>query len=74
MPRLPNVRAKEIIQALEKAGFEVTRQRGSHVSLQHPVDGRTTIVPLHSGEFPRWLLKRIIKDVGLSEDEFRGLL
>ena len=74
MPRLPNVRAKEIIRTLLKAGFEIMRQRGSHASLQRPVDGRMTIVPLHSGEFPRWLLKQIIKDAGLTEEEFRKLL
>lgn len=74
MARLPNVRAKEIIKALEKAGFEVRRQKGSHVSLHHPITQRTTIVPLHSGEFPRWLLKQIIQDAGLSEREFRDLL
>ena len=35
---------------------------------------RTVIVPVHSRELPRWLLKKIIKDAGLSEDEFRKLL
>ncbi len=35
---------------------------------------RTTVVPVHTGEFPRWLLKKIIKDAGLSEEEFRELL
>jgi predicted RNA binding protein YcfA (HicA-like mRNA interferase family) len=74
MPRLPNVRAKDIIRALEKAGFELTRQKGSHVSMEHPISERTTIVPLHSGEFPRWMLKQIIRDAGLTEDEFRKLL
>jgi predicted RNA binding protein YcfA (HicA-like mRNA interferase family) len=74
MARLPNVRAKEVIKALEKAGFELQRQKGSHVSLYHPVLDRATVVPLHSGEFPRWLLKKIIKDAGLTEHEFRELL
>ena len=67
MARLPNVRAKEIIKALEQAGFELQRQKASHVSLCHPVTDRTTVVPMHAGEFPRWLLKKIIKDAGLSE-------
>jgi mRNA interferase HicA len=72
--RLPGVRAKEIIRALEQAGFEFQRQTGGHVSLRHPDTGRTTVVPVHSRELPRWLLKKIIKDAGLSENEFRELL
>jgi predicted RNA binding protein YcfA (HicA-like mRNA interferase family) len=72
--RLPGVRAKEIIRALEKAGFEIQRQSGGHVSMRHPDTRRTTVVPVHSRELPRWLLKKIIKDAGLSEEEFRKLL
>lgn len=72
--RLPGVRAKELISALEKAGFEFQRQSGGHVSLRHSDTVRTVIVPVHSRELPRWLLKKIIKDADLSEDEFRKLL
>jgi len=72
--RLPGVRAKELIHALEKAGFEFQRQSGGHVSLRHPDTARTVIVPVHSRELPRWLLKKIIKDASLTEDEFRKLL
>jgi predicted RNA binding protein YcfA (HicA-like mRNA interferase family) len=72
--RLPGVQAKEIVRALERAGFEFERQKGSHVTLRNPATMRTTVVPMHSGEFPRWLLKRIIKEVGITEDRFRHLL
>jgi predicted RNA binding protein YcfA (HicA-like mRNA interferase family) len=72
--RLPGVRAKELIAALQKAGFDVMRQKGSHITLHNPDNDKTTLVPMHSGEFPRWLLKKIIKDAGLREDEFRSLL
>lgn len=72
--RLPGVSAKEVIKALEKAGFEFDRQRGSHVTLRNGQTARTTVVPVHSRELPRWLLKKIIKDAGLSEDIFRELL
>ena len=71
---LPGVRAKEVIKALEQAGFEFQRQTGGHVSLRNSETQRTTVVPVHSQELPRWLLKKIIKDAGLSEDEFRELL
>jgi predicted RNA binding protein YcfA (HicA-like mRNA interferase family) len=73
-PRLPGVRAQELIRALEKAGFETLRQRGSHKTLHDTITDRMVVVPVHSREIPRWLMKRIIKDAGLTEDEFRDLL
>lgn len=72
--RLPGVRARELISALEKAGFDVIRQKGSHITLHNPDTDKTALVPMHSGEFQRWLLKKIIKNAGLSEDGFRSLL
>jgi len=40
----------------------------------HPGTKRTTVAPIHSKELPRWLLKKIIKEAGLTVDEFRSLL
>ena len=74
LARLPGLRAKEIIAALENAGFQIERQKGSHVTLRNPETRRTTVVPIHSTELPRWLMKKIIKDAGMSEDDFRMLL
>lgn len=73
--RLPGVRAKDIIRALERAGFVIERHNStSHVLLRNPNTKRTTVVPIHSKELPRWLLKKIIRDAGLSEDEFRSFI
>jgi predicted RNA binding protein YcfA (HicA-like mRNA interferase family) len=72
--RLPGVQAKELVRALEKAGFETMRQKGSHMTLHSFVADKTVVVPMHTGEFPRWLLKKIIKNAGLSEDELRSYL
>ena len=74
LARLPGLRAREIIAALENVGFEIDRQKGSHITLRNPETKRTTVVPMHSAELPRWLMKKIIKDAGLSEDAFRALL
>ena len=49
MSRLPAVSGKQLIAALERLGFEVVRQKGSHCFLRHP-DGRVTVVPVHRGE------------------------
>ena len=66
--------AEKVIKALIKIGFQVVRQRGSHVFLRHP-DGRTTVVPVHKGEvIGRGLLLKIIKDARLSKDEFMKIV
>jgi predicted RNA binding protein YcfA (HicA-like mRNA interferase family) len=75
LARLPGARAKEVIRALERAGFVAEPQNAtSHLVLRHPLTRRTTSVPIHSKELPRWLLKKIIKDAGLAEDQFRHYL
>jgi predicted RNA binding protein YcfA (HicA-like mRNA interferase family) len=75
MSKLPLITAKELIKLLKEIGFEVIRQRGSHVFLSHP-DGRTTLIPMHPGEtISRGLLTKIIKeDVKIAKEDFLNLL
>ena len=74
MNRLRPLKADEVLQALRKAGFEKTRQWGSHVRLLHP-DGRVVTVPIHPGqEIGRGLLRKIIRDAELSVEEFLSLV
>jgi predicted RNA binding protein YcfA (HicA-like mRNA interferase family) len=69
-PRLPQVNAKTLIRALEKKGFALERQSGSHAVFIHP-DGRRTTVPVHGKrDMGRGLLRRIMKDAGLSAEDF----
>jgi predicted RNA binding protein YcfA (HicA-like mRNA interferase family) len=74
MTRLPRVKGKDIVRALQKAGFHVARTRGSHVFLKHP-DGRATAVPVHSGEtIGTGLMAAILRDIEMSTEEFSNLL
>lgn len=75
MGKLPQLTAKELIKILEKVGFEIKRQSGSHVFLKHQ-DGRTTVVPNHPGEkLDRGLLNKILKkDIQISREDFEKLL
>ncbi|TAN23773.1 MAG: addiction module toxin, HicA family [Acidobacteria bacterium] len=76
MPRLPVLSAKEVVAALLRAGFYIHHQTGSHARLLHRdrPELRVTI-PMHAGDVPPSLLKsRILKQAGLTEDEFRRLL
>jgi predicted RNA binding protein YcfA (HicA-like mRNA interferase family) len=73
--RLPSCTARDVDRALQRGGFKVVHQRGSHRYYASPVTGRiVTAVPMHPGDIKRPLLKKIIRDAGLSEDEFRNLL
>jgi predicted RNA binding protein YcfA (HicA-like mRNA interferase family) len=74
--RLPSLKPDEVIRALRKAGFEVTRIKGSHHIMRHRVDPtRGTVVPVHAGkDIKRGLLRKIIADAGLTVDEFKALL
>ena len=74
LARLPGARAREVIKALEGAGFLFDRQQGSHATYRNRLTKRTTVVPVHSKELPSWLLKKIIKEAGFTEAEFRKLL
>ena len=72
--KLPLLSAKEVVKILEKIGFEKIRQKGSHKYFRR-ADGRVTIVPMHSGkDIGRGLLRRILKEIDISCEEFIKLL
>jgi predicted RNA binding protein YcfA (HicA-like mRNA interferase family) len=68
------VTGKALVFALRKLGFDVQRVRGSHHFLRHS-DGRTTVIPVHSGEsLGPGLLAKILRDVEKTRDELEELL
>jgi predicted RNA binding protein YcfA (HicA-like mRNA interferase family) len=74
MTRLPRIKGKEVIRALERAGFVVDRTRGSHVFLKHS-DGRATAIPIHSREtLGPGLLRSILRDVKMTTEQLTSLL
>lgn len=74
MTKLPRVTGDRVIKVLRRVGFVEIRQRGRHVILQHP-DGRVTVVPIHRGEeIGPGLLRKILRDVELTPEEFQDLL
>jgi predicted RNA binding protein YcfA (HicA-like mRNA interferase family) len=73
MSKLPVVSGAECVKVLEQISFAIDRQRGSHIILVRE-DPRTTIsVPDHK-ELDRGTLRAIIRQVGLSVNEFIELL
>jgi predicted RNA binding protein YcfA (HicA-like mRNA interferase family) len=74
MPPIPVVSGTELVRALERAGFVVTRVKGSHHRLKHP-DGRATTVPVHSGrDVPKGTVRSVLEDAGLTAEDLRTLL
>lgn len=74
MSRNPRVIGAELIAAPGRAGFRVLRIKGSHHFLRHE-DGRSTVVPVHSGEtIGPGLLPRILRDCQLTADQLGKLL
>ncbi|MCC4772205.1 addiction module toxin, HicA family [Methanosarcina sp. DH2] len=75
MSKLPVISGKELVNVLERAGFVIVRQKGSHVSLQKiTIDGTyRTVVPLHK-RLAKGTLIDILHQTGLSKEELIDLL
>ncbi|PSB05327.1 hypothetical protein C7B76_31765 [filamentous cyanobacterium CCP2] len=73
MSKLPVISGVECVRVLEKIGFLVERQRGSHIILVREKPRTTVSVPNHK-ELDRGTLRAIIRQVDLSVDEFVDLL
>jgi predicted RNA binding protein YcfA (HicA-like mRNA interferase family) len=72
MPKLPVLSGRDVIKALSKIGYSFDHQTGSHVILINEQNKRIT-VPIHD-EIGKGLLKAILKQAGISMDEFIKLL
>ena len=65
-------KSREVLQKLQRAGFDIRRQSGSHIVLRHS-DGRQTYVPFHTKDVPEGTLRSILKQACLTIEEFRKL-
>jgi predicted RNA binding protein YcfA (HicA-like mRNA interferase family) len=74
MTKAPRLSGHRLVMALQKAGFEVIRIKGSHYFLKHK-DVRGTVIPVHRGEtLGPEITAHILKDCEISYDELRSLL
>jgi predicted RNA binding protein YcfA (HicA-like mRNA interferase family) len=73
MSKLPVVSGADCIKALEKIDFVVNRQRGSHITLVRQDPSTQLTVPNHK-TIAKGTLRSIIRDTGLTVDEFIALL
>ena len=70
MPRIPGVNHQDAVRVLQKAGFRVARQ-GKHVVMTDGI--RIITIPRHN-PVNAFTMGGIVRDAGLSEEEFRALL
>jgi predicted RNA binding protein YcfA (HicA-like mRNA interferase family) len=72
--RLPRVTAKEVLKVLERIGFSLARQSGSHLIYKNE-EGKRVTIPYHSGKVlhPKLLLS-ILKDANLTLEAFKEIL
>ena len=69
MSKLKIITSKDMCKLLETASFIYMRQKGSHRFYQH-ADGRTTIIPMHATDLDRTLIRKILRDIDMSIDEY----
>jgi predicted RNA binding protein YcfA (HicA-like mRNA interferase family) len=74
VPKLPVVSGIDVVKALAKIGYDVDHQTGSHMILRHrePPHRRLT-VPMHN-ELAKGTLRAIIREAGLTVEEFLKML
>lgn len=74
MTKLPVVSGKETVKALLKIGYEIDHQRGSHIVLRQLTSPfRRVTIPDHK-EIAKGTLRSIVREVGLTVEEFSRLL
>lgn len=73
MPRLPVISGRQAMAAFQRAGFEVKRQRASHIIMSKPDSPATLSIPDHR-ELKRGTLRALIRKAGLTIEQFEQLL
>jgi predicted RNA binding protein YcfA (HicA-like mRNA interferase family) len=70
MTRLPSLKPRQIVSALEHCGFTVIRITGGHYQLFNEQTRRHTTVPYHNRDLPRGTVAAIVRQAGITREEF----
>jgi len=74
LPKIPPISPDKLVKILEKEGFKVIRQKGSHVIM---INSRKTriVIPVHPGkDIKPGLIRAILREAGISREKFLKLL
>ena len=72
MPKLPVLKPRQVMSALEKAGFRQVRQRGSQIQFKR--GNLLVTVPNHPGDLNPQVLRSILRQSQMTQEEFLALL
>lgn len=70
MPKLPVLKAKQVLQKFKKLGFVLDRQSGSHLILYRHKDKKRAVIPIHLKDIKKGTLLAILRESGINKDEF----
>ena len=74
MPKLPIIKAKQLVTFLSRVGFvQHGKMKGSHLIMKHN-NGRRTTVPMHSKDLPVGTFMAILRDIKISKEDFLAYL
>jgi len=74
LPKIPPIKPSQLIKILEKEGFQVIRQKGSHIILINREKTRI-VIPMHPGkDIKPGLLRAILREAGINREKFLKLL
>jgi len=74
-PKFANLKPREVVRALQKGGFHIHETSGSHVHLKHPKRPGRITVPYHERfDLPKHIVKSIVRQAGMTNQEFFRLL
>ena len=74
-PKLPVVKAKDVVRVAKKLGFNFDHQKGSYIVYRREKDNARVVIPLHTGKDLRHkTLAGILDDMSVTPEEFRRLL
>jgi predicted RNA binding protein YcfA (HicA-like mRNA interferase family) len=70
MPKLPILTPRKLVKRLIKLGFIEDHQTGSHKVFYNPETKKRAIVPFHVKDLPKGTLSAILREAGVSREEF----
>ena len=75
MSNLPALKPKALLSILQRLGWKIVRQKGSHVQLKHgSKPGFRVTIPYHNYDLAPGTINSIVKQMGLTKEEFEKLL
>ena len=75
MTPLPSLKPREFVSLLQKLGWRIARQRGSHIQLKHSEKPNFRVtIPFHNSDLSPGTLSSIIKQMGITKSQFEELL